>query len=205
MVLHTIGDSHSGKGWERIPNVKVHHLGPILCHSFGDKGLNRVNIKKLSVTEGDSVCFCFGEIDCRCHVHNHSLNGKNYKEIINNLTNNYFNAIHQNENLYKNIKIFVYNVVPPLKDNHRVVIKHKTINDYGFPFVGSQDDRLKYVTYFNECLDKKCKEYGYNFIDVYDEYSNEDKFMKIEYSDNHVHIKNPQPIINFLKENKGGH
>ena len=45
MVLHTIGDSHSGKGWEQIPNVTVHHLGPILCHSFGDKGLNRVNIK----------------------------------------------------------------------------------------------------------------------------------------------------------------
>ena len=178
MNLHTVGDSHSSMGLGKINGIKTHHLGPILCNSFGTSGLDRVNIKKLGVKEGDSVCFCFGEIDCRCHIHKHSLNGKIYKETIDKLVNNYFRSIQKNEKLYKNIKIFVYNVVPPLKDDHQVVIKHRTINDYGFPFVGSQEDRLKYVKYFNEQIGKKCEEFNY----VYKEYSNEDGFMKIEFS-----------------------
>ena len=31
--IHTFGDSHSQFGWN--DNIKKHHLGPILCYSFG--------------------------------------------------------------------------------------------------------------------------------------------------------------------------
>ena len=75
MQIHTFGDSHSYSGWERIKNIKIniHHLGPILAYSFGRDGLSRNNIANscFNVNENDIVIFCFGEIDCRGHVHKH--------------------------------------------------------------------------------------------------------------------------------------
>lgn len=32
MTIHTIGDSHSKSGWEDIPNIEIHWLGPKLCY-----------------------------------------------------------------------------------------------------------------------------------------------------------------------------
>jgi len=83
MTIHTFGDSHSYFGWDNIPNVKIHHLGPKLCYSIGRDGINikdnsnvcsfgknGITIKDNAVVkENDVVIFCFGEIDCRCHVH----------------------------------------------------------------------------------------------------------------------------------------
>ena len=43
MSIHTIGDSHSYNGWNRIIN---HHLGPVLCYSFGKEKINRCDIMK---------------------------------------------------------------------------------------------------------------------------------------------------------------
>jgi hypothetical protein len=63
MTFHTFGDSHSSKiisGWRDCVNIKDHHLGPILCHSFGREKLNRCNISKYNLKDGDSVIFCFG-------------------------------------------------------------------------------------------------------------------------------------------------
>jgi hypothetical protein len=37
MTIHTFGDSHSRSGWSGIMN---HHLGPVLCYSFGKEKLN---------------------------------------------------------------------------------------------------------------------------------------------------------------------
>jgi hypothetical protein len=66
MTIHTIGDSHSGHGWSNIIN---HPLGAVLCYSFGQKKLNICNICKFNIKDGDTIVFCLGEIDCRCHIH----------------------------------------------------------------------------------------------------------------------------------------
>ena len=65
MAIHTIGDSHSYEGWSGI----VHnHLGPLLCYTFGKEKLNRCDIRNFNIKDGDTVVFCLGEIDCRCHI-----------------------------------------------------------------------------------------------------------------------------------------
>ena len=66
MKIHIFGDSHASNiysGWNYCTNVISHHLGSILCYSFGKDKLKRCNIKKYGLKNGDSVIFCFGEID----------------------------------------------------------------------------------------------------------------------------------------------
>ena len=92
MKLHTFGDSHSCNGWNGLYNFN-HHLGPVLCYSIGKDGLNRLNITKFNVKNNDIIVFCFGEIDCRCHVHKHISEQKSYELIIDEIVNNYFNTI----------------------------------------------------------------------------------------------------------------
>ena len=52
MSIHTIGDSHSGNGWSGIIQ---HHLGPVLCYSFGKEKLNRCDIRNFNIKDGDTV------------------------------------------------------------------------------------------------------------------------------------------------------
>lgn len=42
-MIHTIGDSHSStehSGWVHCKNVIPHHIGGVLCYSFGIEPLN---------------------------------------------------------------------------------------------------------------------------------------------------------------------
>jgi hypothetical protein len=112
MVIHTFGDSHSYNGFSNIPNILTHHLGPKLCFSIGRDG---INIKDgYNVNNGDTVIFCFGEIDCRCHIHKHITEGADYKQIIDIIVTNYFKQIQTAVNTFNNINTVIYNVVPPI-------------------------------------------------------------------------------------------
>ena len=136
MSIHTFGDSHAYHGWEECDNIKAHYLGPILCYSFGKENLNRCNIEKFNIKYNDSVVFCFGEIDCRCHIHKHITNVKSYKMIINEIVNNYIHAIKINlENCKVKLKnICIYNIVPPVQ-------KYNTAENRSYPFLGSDEER----------------------------------------------------------------
>ena len=122
ITIHTFGDSHSSKihshwGYINLPDVNIicNHIGGKLMYTFGRLGLKLLNIRKHGVKENDIVIFCFGEIDCRNHVHKHVNEKKTYKDVIDELVINYFDSIKKNKILYNNIKICVYNVVPPIR------------------------------------------------------------------------------------------
>ena len=193
MSFHTIGDSHSYNGWTEIIN---HHLGPLLCYSFGKDKLNRCNISNFNIKNGDTICFCLGEIDCRCHIHKHITNTVSYKDIINNIIDDYFEAIELNvSNLSVKLKnVCVYNVVPPIE-------KYNTIENDEYPYLGTDEERKKYTLYFNSKLKEKCNEKNYIFFDIYNHYTDENGFLKKDLSDNCVHIKNGIFISNFRKQN----
>jgi hypothetical protein len=193
MSIHTIGDSHSYFGWSGIIN---HHLGPVLCYSFGKEKLNRCNICNFNIKDGDTIVFCLGEIDCRCHVNKHVSPSVSYQDIINNIVNNYFEAIALNIDTaqIKLKNVCVYNVVPTVE-------KHNTSENSAFPYLGSDEERKQYVLYFNKLLKEKCIEKNYIFFDVYDKYIDNNGFLKKELSDGHVHINNGVYINNFIIEN----
>ena len=94
-TIHTFGDSHSKFCWQAIAldnvTVSIHYLGPKLMYSFAKDPLSLIKSDMNNVKQGDIICFCFGEIDCRCHVHKYINLG--YEYVIDELVNNYIKAI----------------------------------------------------------------------------------------------------------------
>ena len=193
MSFHTIGNSHCVDGWHNLPVTK-HHLGPVLCYSFATEKLKRINLKDHQIVSGDTVIFCFGEIDCRCHVHKHVTEDKSYQQIIDNIVNGYFEAIQENKDQFESLNIWVFNLPPPVET-------HNTEEDSSYPFIGSDEERKSYVLYFNECLKYKCQAYKYGYFDIYDKYTDNNGFLNKLLSDNRVHIRDPKYLEEFFNEN----
>lgn len=196
-MIHTIGDSHAKLPWESIPNVKVHHLGPVLAYSVGRDGLDRVNISNIKLKPNDYIVFSFGEIDCRSHIHKHIYN-TSYKKQIDYIIENYFNTIDLNKKLLNfNVNICINNI-PPVFPHVRngSIIKHPNSK---YPYLGTDEERKTYVEYFNEILKKYCLLKNYIFIDIYEQYQDETGFLNSKLSDGSVHIKNPKYIKKFIE------
>lgn len=194
MSIHTIGDSHSMNGWT---GTIQHHLGPVLCYSFGKEKLNRCDIRGFNINDGDTIIFCFGEIDCRCHIYKHITDTITYQNIINNIIDDYFEAIELNisTSQIKLKTICVYNVIPPVQ-------KNITVENSSFPYLGTDEERKQYVLYFNEKLKEKCIEQNFLFFDVYNNYTDENGFLRRDLSDDNVHIGNGVYISNFIRDHK---
>jgi hypothetical protein len=190
MSIHTIGDSHSYNGWTGIIN---HHLGPRLCHSFGRDKLYCCDIRNCNLKDGDTIIFSFGEIDCRCHIHKHINETTTYQAIINDIVENYFEAIKLNitNSQVKLKNVCVYNVVPPIQ-------QYNTCENPYFPYLGTDEERKTYVLYFNKKLKEKCIENNYIFFDIYDKYIDENGFLRKDLSDGNVHIKDGLSITQFI-------
>ena len=193
MSIHTIGDSHSHNGWSGIIN---HHLSALLCYSFGKEKLNRCDIRNFNIKDGDTIVFCLGEIDCRCHIHKHITETTTYQDIINNIVDNYFEAIELNVSIsqIKLKNVCVYNVVPPIQ-------KYNTPENPEYPYLGTDEERKQYTLYFNEKIKEKCIEKKYIFFDIYNNYIDENGYLRKDLSDGNVHIRNGIYISNFIKEN----
>jgi len=193
MAIHTVGDSNSYKGWT---NVITHYLGDKLCYSFGREKLNFCDIRNLYMSDGDTVIFSFGEIDCRRHVHKCLSETNKHEHIINNIVDEYLDAIKINIDIsqlkFKNVCIF--NIIPPIQKSNKPV----TIE---LPFLGTDEERKTYVLYFNKKLKEKCIEYNYVFFDIYDKYTDENGFLRKDLSDGYCHISDGIHITNFIKDN----
>lgn len=196
-MIHTFGDSHSKFGWNYCKNVTTHHLGPVLCYSFGKEKLKRCDISKYNIKNGDSVIFSFGEIDCRCHVIKHVTDKKSYQMIIDELIENYCDAIQFNvatcDARLKHVSVF--NIPPtPLKSTVSGQDKAKT------PLLGTDEERKLYGMYFNDKMRAKCKENNWIFFDVYEAYS-KNGFLNQKLSDGNVHLLCGEPLAEFVINN----
>jgi hypothetical protein len=195
MILHTFGDSHCVYPWRNIQidelSIKTNHLGAKTCASFGFEKLN-LNIKNRGVREGDMICFCFGEIDCRSHICKPE-NFKMYKNLIDEIVSRYFETIKLNVEQYSSLIVMVFNVIPTCKITPIIMFK-----DPIFPHVGTDEERKCVVMHMNNQLEKYCKEYNYIFFDVYDQYCDKDGFLDLSFSDDSVHITNEIHIKNYI-------
>lgn len=181
-MIYTIGDSHAWHCWLKVAGVETRQIGPMTMYRFGQS--HPIVVRDIPQ---DSMCiFCWGEIDCRCHVHKYQP----YTECIDGLVKNYIEVIKENQALVPNIWIF--NVVPPPRR------KDAISENPAFPFLGTDEERLSYVRYMNQRL----KEAWPKFIDVYEHYCDKDGFLDMPKSDYHVHIADERPLINWLIKNQ---
>jgi hypothetical protein len=173
-MIYTVGDSHCRSGFQHIRGINPIHLGPKLCFSIGRDGINLDRFN-----DGDTVILCFGEIDCRCHIHKYVTKETRYQQIIDEIVLNYFKAIKLSTQ--KKLRICIYNIVPP-----PVSVE---VEDLVFPLRGSIEERISYVKYFNQKLKEGCLLNNYIFIDIYDKYSNSDGSLNMSLSDGVIHIR----------------
>ncbi len=200
MSIHTFGDSHSCNGWTGWTRIIQHHLGPVLCYSFGKEKLNSCDIRNFNIKEGDTIIFCLGEIDCRCHVYKHITETTTYQDIINNIVDNYFEAIELNVSIsqIKLKNVCVFNIVPPIEKNNTFKNGYPETK---YPHLGTDEERKQYTLYFNKKLKEKCIEKDYIFFDVYNNYVDKYGFLRKDLSDGTIHIGNGVYLSNFIKEN----
>ena len=195
-MIKTIGDSHSDakwSNWKSVPNVKTNWLEGEgkLAYSIGRDG---IDIRDFDIKENDTVIFCFGEIDCRCHVHKQVTKERGYEDVIDEIVSTYVEAIKKNVGVIKNTKFCIYNVVPP--------VRKKTVSQNPqYPFLGSDEDRKKYHIHFNKRLKEECDKNGFIFFDIYNAHCDKNGFLNRITSDNNVHLRDPRPRINFIRKN----
>lgn len=194
-VIHTFGDSHANFGWG--DDIKKNNINSSLCYTFGKKKLDRIDIRKFNVKANDTIIFCLGEIDCRCHIHKHITPDNTYEMIIDEIINDYIDAIQTNVKV-SNIKlknVCIYNVTPSIKKESIIIDP-----DFAYSFLGTDEGRKQYVLYFNRILQQKCTENNFVFFDVYNHYVDEEGFLRKDLSDGGIHIKNGVYIQNFIDE-----
>jgi hypothetical protein len=179
-LIYTVGDSHCWHAWCKIPFVKFLYRGPMTMYSFGLK----VPIVVDEIPEDRPIIFCWGEIDCRCHVHKYQP----WQETVDRLVADYLVGVTKNAERHKNIWLF--NVVPPPRR------KDVPVENPDFPFLGTDAERLSYVRRMTQRL----KEGPYPFVDIYDQYADPDGFLRMELSDGVVHIADEKPLIKYLEE-----
>lgn len=208
VIFHTFGDSHSTAEqsvWtfpvDEPHAVQTHYLGPVLMHSFGrDGGLTPSSLLEYGVTVGDWVCFCFGEIDCRCHVNKHVSSSQTFEQVIDKLVSSYMAAIAKTSTAAPGVNVAVFMVVPPSR-------RHVAFNPE-FPYVGTDEQRCAYTLYMNIALKRACTRFSYTFIDAYDAYVDSEGFLDASKSDgkNHARFNVPIQIIvsNLLGKNGVG-
>ena len=188
--IFTIGDSHSRFGFQEIEKVTCIHIGPRLMFSVGEKGLD---VTQYNISEESVLIFCFGEIDCRCHINKYH---ETYKSTIYSIVEKYFEMIQENAKKFKNLTIAVYNVVPPVEKSKK---GHLMMGDY--PFQGTDEERKLYTMFMNKCLKEFCEKFHYIYFDVYDKYCCENGFLQENLSDGIVHIRDPIFLKTFINEN----
>ena len=197
-MIHTVGDSHSMFGWKDVDQslVKINHIGPKLMYTFS-RDREKVVTRSVysSIRAGDFLIYCFGEIDCRCHVAKHVSSDIDHIKIINQLSSDYTDAVQYMSSKYmqQGAKPAVYSIVPPIR-------KLEGVSNSEFPFLGSDHERLQYHRYMNERLRSLCSERDIMFFDVTRKYEDSDGYLIPEKSDRKCHISDPQGIIETLQE-----
>lgn len=178
-TVHVFGNSHAGAFLE-IPGCVVHFLGARTMHRMGRDGIQFLDLKQHGILDGANVVFAFGEIDVRCHIgKQRDLTNRSVDEIIDTLVVNFIRTIQQNCLFYHTLSPIVYSVTPP-----SLGIDFPDL----FPIYGSLEDRVVITRKLNQRLFEVCSENDIPFLDVYDDYSNEDGTLNLNLSHDTVHI-----------------
>lgn len=199
MIIHTFGDSHASAqfshwGKHDISGVEIHahHIGGRLMYTFGRGRRSVLDIRRFGVQDGHTVVFCFGEIDCRNHVHKHITPERGYEAVVGDLATNYLAAIRENVAGFDNLGVCVYNVLPP---RHYMPLA----SSHPFPYLGSDAERKAYTLELNHRLKGLCAEHGYTYFDLYDAACDADGFLNPDMSDGCGHLVDPAPADPLLR------
>jgi hypothetical protein len=184
-MIHIYGDSHARFSFKNLKlDYTDHHHSAVTMFRIGRDNIIVNFDKNMPLCEKDMIVLSYGEIDCRCHIQQQIDKGRNEDDIINQLVDNYFVTIRNN--IVANAKIIIVGVIPPTKQNDHDILHGPILHQ--FPFVGIDEDRVRYTNKVNKKLEEHSNINNYIYFNPYDYYTREDGTLKHELSDTFVHL-----------------
>lgn len=149
-------------------------LGAKLFHLI-DTQENQFQVSVSKVLDGlpinSKIVLGFGEIDCRYNegIYTHCLkSGADFHQVIDDMVNRYLKMIKDISNAYQ-IDIIIYGVPAP---HSYYVEKLKEVEQTNFKNL---------IAYFNQALERECKNYSVSFLDVY-QLTNDNGLSNLKYN-----------------------
>ncbi len=211
MLISCVGDSHANffSGYDtpqpewpgenirnRYPFFRSYRLGPVLAYNLCEENTTSRGREKLFqlVTElkpGSYLLFCFGEIDCRAHIHLQSQRqNRTTHAIVTEVVERYFSAIKEVQNL--GFYPLVWNVIPsaPSDINDRIQVPPQYL------FHGTCQERNDITDIFNRSLDQLCRETNIPFISIFHQLLNPDGTVNKRFYCDEIHLgQTAMPLV----------
>jgi len=184
-MIFIYGDSHARKSFNnlKLPYVDRHENSITMFRIGRDNII--INFNNEEHDENSILCFDYGEVDCRCHIQRQINDGRNEDDVIGELVSKYFKTINNNVNKYN--KIIIVGVIPPTRQFECENINGQITHD--FPFVGTDENRVRYTKKVNDSIEKLCQEYDYVYFNPYYFYTRDDGTLKFDLSDTCCHLE----------------
>jgi hypothetical protein len=184
-MIYIYGDSHANFCFKNLNLDHKNYFSPSVTMFRIGRDNSIINFNKDEIHENDVTILVYGEVDCRCHLQRQINDGRNEDDIINELVNSYFQTI-KNNTFDKNLKIIIVGVIPPTKKCEQESINGPITHD--FPFIGSDEDRVRYTNKVNKKLEEHAINNKYIYFNPYSYYAREDGTLNFELSDLNVHL-----------------
>jgi hypothetical protein len=190
-MLFLYGDSHAHYSFKglSLPYEDRHEKSITMFRVGRDRQI--IHYYPHEHDETSVSCVVYGEVDCRCHIHRQRMAGREEDDVILELVTAYINTIC--EVIRTGRGVIVVAVIPPTRQTDYEAINGPIRHE--FPFVGSDEERVRYTTKVNHELEKQCRVRGLWFIDPYSAYKREDGTLRFEESDQLVHVGNTESFL----------
>ena len=197
-MIHIYGDSHGEANLKRttLPFINRCEYSTTMFRIGRDNSI--IHFNKDDHKPDDVVCLTYGEIDCRCHIQRQIDLGRNEDHVIQELVEKYFDAINNNTtHLIKN-HIIIFAVIPAVRQFDYEMINGPIKHEH--PFVGSNEDRVRFTNKVNKLYEEFANKNGYTFFNPFSFYTRPDGSLKYEYSDYLIHIHENTHILTLFNE-----
>ncbi len=223
--FYAIGDSHT-TFFAKANIMKSHWLGPInavTIYQLLKKDLDILNLTEdlaksehyknvgvypwqcpsgvydvPNIKKGDCCVFFYGFNDIQKNIHKYAKD--NSQNEIYNLIDSYLLLLKSYEHKYQ--ITCVPCSIPP--NPHEWLIENKKSGLFGmygdFTVNGTSEERDNYTILANQRLRMMCAEKNMKFLDIYDEISDSNGFIKKEYTEDFVHLNCENlELVNVIK------
>ena len=195
-MLYLYGDSHVRFSFKQLPIPHKNYHEPSITMFRIGRDNTIINFNSDEHNSNSIICIVYGEVDCRCHIQRQVDLGKEEDIVITELVERYFITLQNN--IRANKRVIIVGVIPPMRRRAYEDIHGPILHE--FPFVGTDDARVRYTRKINAMICQLCRQYGYIYFNPYERYENEDGTLQYEYSDQACHLGNNSYFLEeFIK------
>ena len=183
-MLYIFGDSHACASFKnlQVPHENMYQNSITMFRIGRDNTIINYNLD-MDITR-NTILLCYGEVDCRCHIGKQVNLGRNEDTVINELVSDYFKTITNN---IKNAKVIITSVIPPTSQIEFEIMNGIILHE--FPFVNSDEDRVRYTNKVNKKIEEFCLLNNYIYFDGYSFCRRDTGILSYELSDTRGHLK----------------